>query len=404
MKRFMVLTLLAGCALGPDDPPRPPDAEDVTMEFCGGLPPVFAYKNDDYEWVFPSTFVGETAVTFPARSRVTVLAGSAFATTTVAVSDLTIYNLSRDEADSFRCSSTPAGGAQMGGFVDTDGGDDITFVQMGDAFAATFGDESYVLRFLGEGSRDLVALNRLGDVTASGRVIVRNNVTVSHGTVMPELDFTNSEAKTLDTVRISAVPGGPAVIGGETRFESFRRTLVPITGELAVADTVRLPVIPASLVKSGDLHRFDLASASPERGLAFWQPIPKDTTVSFGPELSAATLETTATGSQLVRHTLRFASQAEYGTFADVRFRQTTPSTQRTIQVVTSVAYLGTLGAEWAVELPDLRGVVGDEWLMRAGTTTTWIASARGGRIALHLGAATPAAGETIQWATKQGQ
>jgi hypothetical protein len=47
---------------------------------------------------------------------------------------------------------------------------------------------------------------------------------------------------------------------------------------------------------------------------------------------------------------------------------------------------------------------VGDEWLLRAGTTTTWIATARGGRMPLHLGVATPAAGETIRWATRLGQ
>ena len=374
------------------------------MEFCGGVPQVFAYKNDDYEWVFPSLFLGETAVTFPARARVTVLTGSQFATTQVSVSDLSVYNITRDEANAFRCSATAAGGASMSGIVDTENNADITYIQLGDAFAATFGDDDYLLRFLGEGARDLVALNRLEQTTQPGRVIIRNNITVANGTALAELDFTSSEAQTLDTVFVTVVPGGPALIGGETRFESMRRTLVPITTEPALLDTVRLPVIPAALIKAGDLHRFDVVSASPERGLGYWQPTPKDTAISFGPELSPGTMETIGMGSQLVRHTLRFATQAEYAAFADVRFRQTTASTQRTIQVITSAGWVGTLGTEWAVEIPDLRGIAPDGWLLRADGTTTWLASGRGGRMALHLGVGVPAAGETIRWATKQGQ
>jgi hypothetical protein len=380
--------------------PRPADAVDVTMQFCETPPLTFAYKNEGFDWVVRQVFVGQREFTFPARERVTVVTGFGAATLDFAFSDVVVRNLTADEADSFRCRLTPFGVSEMTGIVKTESAQDLTVIQFGDATDFTAGTQAYVMSRLGPGTLDLVAVNRLFDTAAPPRVIVRNGITVAHSGSFEMLDFSGPEALPMSSVNVHHDGGTFGV--GFVQFETSRKSRVPLSTFGFASDTLRLPVIPASFIKSGDLHRFDIQSG--DRGLTYWQPIPADTSITFGPSLGALTVDTILS-TPLLLPRVRFASQSAYPAMAEVQFLQSSASASRAIEVITSAAYLGGTPVEWELSLPDLRGIIPEHWILRSGgTNTSTLVTVRDARPALYLGIDTPAAGETMRYASKSGQ
>jgi hypothetical protein len=404
MKRvFAMLVGAAGCSLDTDrpEPPRPPDAVDVTMQFCDQPPLVVAYKNDGYDWVIFTSEVGIQEITFPARPTVTVVSSFGVATSGFAFSDVRVRNLTAPEADAFRCRLTPVGISLMTGVVYTAAAEDRTLIQFGDASAFTLGDQPFVMRRLGPGALDLVAINRYfsTDTAERPRVIVRSNISVTNNAGIPTLDFTGAESKPFGTVHVHH-DGGPLTVGF-VQFETARKSRIPLalSSPFSLGDSVSLAVIPASLIQVGDVHRFDIQSA--ERGVTYWQTTPRDTTVTFGPALSDITVDTIV--SAVLRSRVRFASQPEYAEMAEVAFEQSSSISFRSISVVTTAGYLGGTPAQWELSIPDLRGVVLDSWILRAGPATAHTVTARDARPALFQGIQKPAPGETMRYARRFG-
>lgn len=396
-----ILLLATGCSLdtGLNNEPRPEGSVDVVMQFCASPPSWFAYKNEGQDWILRQVFPGQREFAFPATERVTVVTGFGFSSLSFAYSEVVVRNLTRDEANSFRCRLTPIGVSQMTGLVQTEK-QDLTIIQLGDAVDFTEGNQSFVMSRLGPGALDLVAVNRLFDTTAVPRVIVRSNITVANNGAIPMLDFAGPEARPLGTVKVRH--DGGTFGTGFVQFETARKSRVPLTALTAFAldDTLRLAVIPQVFIKTGDLHRFDIHSG--DRGLTYWQSTPADTAVLFGPLVGALTIDTIT--SAVLRPRARFASQAEYPNMAEALFSQTSSTAARSIQVVTSAAYLGGTPAQWELELPDLRGIVPDAWVLKAGPTTTTRVTVRNARPALYHGVDTPTPGETMRYASKLAQ
>jgi hypothetical protein len=399
-----ILLCVAGCSL--ETPfntpePRPAGAVDVTMQFCDQPPSWFAYKNEGEDWVLKQVFSGQREFSFPALERVTVVTGFGLASVSFSLSDVVVRNLTADEANAFRCRLTPLGVSQMTGLVQTEKAEDLSIVQFGDAVDFTTGNQSFVMSRLGPGALDLVALNRLFDTVAPPRVIVRSGITVSNSAAFPMLDFAGPEARPLATVKVRHDGGSTGT--GFVQFETSRKSRIAIPGSTPTStdDTLRLQTIPAFFVGAGDLHRFDIQSG--DRGLTYWQTVPKDTSVTFGPTIGALTVDTLFT-TPVLRPRARFASQSEYPSMAEVMFLQTSSTASRSIMVITSAAYLGGTPTQWELSLPDLRGVIPDPWVLHAGDPTTTRVTVRDARPALYHGIDTPTPGETMRYASKSGQ
>lgn len=404
MKRLLpILACAAGCfsldVEGPEDAPRPADAVDVTMQFCSQPPAVFAYKNEGYGWVHPRTVFGQQEFRFPATPRVTIVTGYGVATFSAVFTSVTVLNLTAAEANAFRCRLTPLGPSRMTGLVQTEVSQDRTIIQLGDAFDFTLGNQSFEMTRLGPGTLDLVAINRYfsSDTSAKPRVIVRS-VTVADNGPIPMLDFTSTEARTIGSVRVRH-NGGPLTVG-YVQFETARKSRVPLDGAspFTAGDTVTVPVIPAAFIKAGDLHRFDIQSA--DRGVTYWQAVPSDTAIVFGPPLGDVTLDTIMS-SPMLQLRVRFPSQSAYGAMAEAAFDQTTTGLSRSIEVITTAGFLNGTPAQWEIGIPDLRGVVPEAWILQAGIPTSRMITVRDARPALYHGVEVPAAGETMRFARK---
>ena len=409
MKRLLpILVVATGCSLDvndPDEPPRPPDAVDVTMQFCDQPVALFAYKNEGYDWVVRTSNFGIVELTFPAREKVTVVTGFGLQDLSFALSRVTVRNMTAAEADAFKCRLTPLGLSTMSGLVQTPSTNDLTIVQFGDAVDFIQGTRAFTMSRLGAGMLDLVALNIVasGDASIEPRVIVRSNITVANNTSIPALDFGGTEGKLLSSIRVRHDGGVPST--GFVQFETSHKTRVPLVFGLPVneGDSLELPVMPAAFIKSGDLHRVDIHA--PDRGLTFWQPIPKDTTITLGPGIGALTFDTIAAPEAVLRPRVRFASQSAYPAMAEVRFQQSSSAALRSIEVITTAGFLGGTPAEWELTIPELRGIIPETWILRTGVaTTTHLVTVRDARPALYHGVESPAAGETMRWATKSGQ
>ena len=400
MKALLPILLLAtACSLDTAtnvDEPRPEGSATVVMQFCDQAPSWFAYKNEGHDWILRQVFSGQREFAFPATERVTVVTGFGFSSLSFAFSEVVVRNLTRDEANAFRCRLTPLGVSQMTGLVQTEN-EDLTVIQLGDAVDFTEGNQSFVMSRLGPGALDLVAVNRLFDTLAVPRVIVRSNITVAHNAAIPMLDFAGPEARPLGIVKVRH-DGGTAGTGF-VQFETARKSRVPLTalGSFGADDTLRLAVIPPFFIATGDLHRFDIHSG--DRGVTYWQPQPVDTSITFGPAIGALTVDTIA--SQVLRPRVRFASQSEYPTMAEALFLQTSSTASRSIQVITSAAYLGGTPAQWEVSLPDLRAIIPNAWVLTAGPATTTRVTVRDARPALYHGVDTPIPGEKMRYASK---
>ena len=401
---ILLFAVVAACNLDTEraeEEPRPPDAVDVTMQFCDEPPLLFAYKNEGYAWVVREAgFNGLLQVTFPARAKVTVVTAIGSTGSAFAFSRVRVRNLTAAEADAFRCRLTPMGVSRMTGLVQTEETDDATLVQLGDAFDFTFGNQAFVMQNLGAATLDLVAINRYGstDTTSKSRVIVRSNITVANNAAISSLNFTGAESKPLDEVHVHH-DAGPLTFGF-AQFETLRKSRVPLSvSPQSVGDSVSVLVIPASFIKSGDLHRIDIQG--PELGVTYWQSVPKDTTVTMGPALSTVTVDT-ITGPTL-QPRVRFASQSQYPAMAEVVFQQTSNTTLRSVEIITTAGFLGGTPAQWELSIPDLRGIVYDQWIMQPGLALSIRTTARDARPALYHGVEVPAAGETMRFARKFG-
>ena len=402
------LILLVASALScssPTDLKRPPGAVDVTMEFCSGQGPNWlAYKNDGQDWVSVPANLFVSSYTFPATPKITIAYARAVAFASYA--QVSVFNLTADEVQQFRCPLAVTGVKELTGTVKTINANDDARVLMGGAISFVFPGVTTYSLFVREGPLDLFALIRPFPANASADplVIVRHNVDLPAGGAIPLLDFTSTEAKPFETSTIN-VEGSNAngSVLARVNYVSSRRTDFALGGVFNVGPALAISAVPASLLEPGDLHRVSVSKAigSATLDIIYYQHAPHDTTVTFGPTLTNYTIDLLSS-TPIVQTRVRFGSQPSYPSFAQALLQQSDESSYRSVSLLTTAGYAGGTPGTWELSVPDITNAPGylTAWGLVNGAQTSVAVKAWNARTAVFLGGGTPTAGETMRAAT----
>ena len=401
MRRLLPAAALAvvACSLGtePKAPVRPPNAVDVTLRMCGEITHWFAYKNDGYPWVSVPVFIGQDEFTFPATPRVTIGTAYGSSSPNLSFSEMLFRNMTAAEVDSIRCDTKLFGLWSMGSSVKAQRDSDLTLIEMGEAVGFAVGSKPVNIIGLSSGTYDLVAMSRgltpVGSQPAPPKVIVRHNITAANGGVIPQLDFTGSEARTFDRVRVR-VGTSSSFTSGEFWTSRGTRILLPVTF-IDSSD-----VVPAALRAPGDVHRFNTQSTT--GGYTWFSAAPPaDTSLPAVAALASSVIDTVSATPLRVR--VKLTSQSEYPSSAEATFSQSSQTMFRSITVLTTAGWHGGAApAQWELTSPDLTGVaIPSAWQLQTGTSTSMQILARQGSIRMVSGIFTPPSGESMRWARR---
>jgi hypothetical protein len=394
--------LVAGCN-GPTDLKRPAGSVDVSVEFCVGQGPGwFAYRNEGADWIAVPASVFQSKYVFPATPKVQV--AYARLIPLVAISQLFVLNLAADEVQMLRCPTGAAGSKRLDGMVKTINANDDARVLMGNAVSFLFPGMTTYSLFVREGPLDLFALIRPFPTTSTAApplVIVRHGIDLQEGAALPLLDFTAPDALPFVSSRV-AVQGlaGNATVTGRVNYVSARGTDFSIGTFLSQLGTLTLASVPGALLGPDDLHRVALTqtSGTVTNDIVFFQHAAKDTSVAFGPPLSAQSVDVIESAPML-RPRVRFGAQAEYPSLARAVFQQSEQTAFRSFTIHKTAAYGGGTPATWDLDIPDLSAVEGFEsaWALKPATPTTIGVQVWKARAALYFGAGRATPGETMR-------
>ena len=177
-----------------------------------------------------------------------------------------------------------------------------------------------------------------------------------------------------------------------------RGAVVPLTTYGFITDSVRVNLLPASVVSPGDGFVVSVGAATRYVTRYFTAPAPQSLTL--GSALTVPTITTLATTPSLMFRA-ELPSQAEYPSLATATFSQNFASTnEHRVSVTMSAAYLGATPATWTLDVPDLTSVITKDMLLVNGTTTTWTAEAWNVRAPLYFSKFGATDGETVRCAT----
>jgi len=259
-------------------------------------------------------------------------------------------------------------------------------------------DSSTMLQ-VADGPTDIVALltnNRFWiEPDSPSRLIVRRNVSLPNGAIMPNFDFASTEALTFDSASVSVLglptgvsfyPDTNEIVVSGVRLVMSSRTL---------AGPQRLYGAPAALGK-GDYHSYSASvHGSTQQHVGFYYFTPRDTMLTMGPAIAQPNVSVPAGGCLSFAASL--PAQAEYPDFVTVALEayQSRPFKMSSIRVTVSREYLGATPATWKVDTPFAKNSNG-ACLASPYATRTVTVTAGLGRVALTLGGASARDGEVL--------
>jgi hypothetical protein len=252
-----------------------------------------------------------------------------------------------------------------------------------------------------DGPQDLLAVRTTRD-RLPPRLILRRDVDLPNGALLPTLDFESAEAfdVVMPTVTIENLRGEPAVSLATliTRRASFTLPLPPNPNASPTQSYVSLP---AGKLVEGDLEQLHVSTGGPTfRSTDVFYRQPTDRTVRLGDPMTVPTVSVVAAEPAL-RLRARFDTQADYDQQTSVVYEQ--PSRATFVVVSMTPAYAARAGG-YQLDVPDLGTVPGFDpaWTLRPGLFTSWTAGRIGGTLPLGRGVA-PVNGATRRAVTVQG-
>jgi hypothetical protein len=350
--------LLPACGDGTGPLVRPPDAVDVTMEFCPGDAPLWiAYRNEGQPWVRAPHAPFQASFTFPATPRVTV----AYARSNSSASTVFVWNMESADVELFRCRQVVDGGrVQMTGSAKLIESDDQVALTTGSLTQSLdASDPAFSLLVPSDAPFDLIAVLTPAVRERPQLAIVRRSQTGVDDGVVPMLDFTSGDARPLATARVTI--GDAADMGsvfGEVEFRSTGGAVVPFRAliPVAAAASARVQSLAPEQTLEGDEHRVTIRTSSfSPRELTYRTAALRDTTVALGPDVPDPEI-TVVERTPFQRVALHAARQTEYGSFARAAYQQRRVGIERVVVVTTTAAYAGS-ASSWNLDVPDFTEV-----------------------------------------------
>jgi hypothetical protein len=236
------------------------------------------------------------------------------------------------------------------------------------------------------GPQDLLAV-RTARGESPTRLILRRNLDLPNGSVLPTLDFGSPEAFDVitPTVSLQNLRGEPAV-SSTTLITPRASFTLPLPPNANASSTQSYVSLPAGKLVDGDLEQLHVSTGGPTfRTTDVFYRQPTDRTVRLGDPMTAPMISTIATEPSL-RPRARFESQADYDQVTFVVYEQ---SARPTFVVVSMTAAYAARNGGYELDVPDLATVPGfdPQWTLRPGVPTTWTVSRIGGTLPIGRGA-----------------
>jgi hypothetical protein len=269
---------------------------------------------------------------------------------------------------------------------------DVATIALGGASASATANGPFTLNNVPSGLQDLLAsdaaqtFNGTTLVTQVKKIILRRNLNLATGAVLPTLDFGASEAFAPGTATVTLANGGSDLLTSSAAYFTANGSAGGFSTDLSSSATRTYYGIPAAQQAAGDLHSL-IASAIVVNGVAasqvrnatvFFKDL-ANKTLTFGPTPNSPTITTAAT-TPVARLRAQLAIQAEYNKSFVLSYSQAVGSTSRSVVIQISSGYLGANPTTLDITMPDLSGVAGwdNNWGLRTGTSTSWFTSASG--------------------------
>ena len=216
------------------------------------------------------------------------------------------------------------------------------------------------------------------------RLILRRDLDLPNGSVVPTLDFASPEA--FDMVPATLTIGN---LGGDANPVVDFSVLTTPHGEffLPIAASGNgspqpFLALPADKMLAGDLERLHVsANGNTSRTADLYFRTPTDRTVTLGSQIAAPTISVIAGGGATPRLRARYVAQADYDKLSSIVYNQ--PASTGFVAISMTPAYAALAGG-YDLDVPDLVGVPGFEpsWALETGVIN-WTATRAGGTLPL---------------------
>jgi len=250
------------------------------------------------------------------------------------------------------------------------------------------------------GPQDLLAVRTAQ--AALPRLIVRRNLDLPNGSVVPTLDFASAEAFDMvtATLTIGNLGGdGNPVVDFSVLTTPHGEFFLPIAASGSGSPQPYL-ALPADKLLAGDLERLHVsANGTTSRTADVYFRTPTNRTVTLGSQIAAPTISFIASGAT-PRFRAHYDAQSDYDNVSAIVYNQ--PTSTGIVAVLMTPAYAALAGG-YDLDVPDLASVPGFDpaWALQTGVIN-WTASRTGGTLPLSRDA-KPADGATRLTSLAQG-
>ena len=251
------------------------------------------------------------------------------------------------------------------------------------------------------GPQDLLA-TRTTDGPLPARFILRRDIDLPDGALIPNLDFESAEA--FDAVTANARIenlGGAAAVTFTSLITSHGNFFLPLTSTVTTA-TQPFVALPSGKLLSGDVQQLHVSTndSTTNRTADVYFSTSGDRTVTMGDRIERPTISTIARDGTL-RMRARYAPQADYDRLTSVVYEQ---SGRSAFVVVSMTSAYAALSGGYDLDVPDLSAVAGFDAssALSPGVRVDWTAFRIGGTLPISRGA-VPVNGATRRTSGTQG-
>src|SRR5690349_4402877 len=355
--------------------PRPVPDRAVAVSYCAAIAPIWvAFRDGDGAWTRETPSVAGSTTTFrhtftgnrAAIASLTPVLDGEFSVLRVLYGAPEELSTDGDTTSADCLTGTPK---SLHGTVSGIATTDAAFIAVGPlARTGVVPREGldFTIEGVAAGPQDLLAVRTAQ--AAPPRLIIRRDLDLPNGSVVPTLDFASAEAFDMVTATLTiANLGGDAnpVVDFSVLTTPHGEFPLPIAASGNGSPQPYL-ALPADKLLAGDLERLHVsANGNTSRTADLYFRTPTDRTVTLGSQIATPTISVIA-GGAAPRLRARYVAQVDYDKLSSIVYNQ--PTSTGFIAVSMTPAYAALAGG-YNLDLADLTGVSGFDpsWALEAG-------------------------------------
>jgi hypothetical protein len=259
-------------------------------------------------------------------------------------------------------------------------------------------EHDFTVDGVSNGPQDLLATRTA--VALPPRLILRREIDLPDGSLIPTLDFESSEAFNVGTANVIIENLGTDAAVNFTQLITLHGDFMLPLASSVTSKTQPYIALPTAKLIAGDLEQLHVSTAGPApRTADVYFRSPVDRTVTLGSAIERPSISVIASDATL-RLRARFVPQADYDRQTSVVYQQ--PARNAFVVVSMTTAY-AALNGGYDLDVPDLSSVTGFDasWALRPGVSVNWNAIRFGGTLPIGRNA-VPVNGATRRTSTTQ--